>query len=273
MTNENENTEEKPVPPYVPLLKHAVKFAYDMQQLRIQEGNRGGRQADHAPALLDEKHKLFFEDASDRLKGIEKDCFKEVGRLLKQVPIYNAWLKDQKGVGPAMAGVLVSSIDIEKCNTVSQLWAWCGLAVVDGEAQRRKKGEKARYNPWLKAKVVAVLGGCLLKANSQPWREFYDNYKNRKANTTVDVCKVCKGEGTYTTVTDKTKKKCYICDGATKPGPYPWAKSDAHLHQASMRYMVKMFLKEMHVQWRTLEGLPVRPSYAEEYLGKVHHEK
>jgi hypothetical protein len=34
--------------------------------------------------------------------------------------------------------------------------------------------------------------------------------------------------------------------------------------------MIKQFLKDLYVHWRTLEGLPVRQPYAEEYLGKVH---
>jgi hypothetical protein len=31
-----------------------------------------------------------------------------------------------------------------------------------------------------------------------------------------------------------------------------------------------MLLKDIYVQWRNLEGLLVRKSYAEEYLGKKH---
>jgi len=247
-------------------LKEAVRFAYDLQKLRIQQSNRAGPQAEESNAVLDEKQKEFLATAASKLLALETDAFREMRRVLKDVSIWETWIKDQKGVGFTMGGVLVSSIEIEKCNTVSQLWAWCGLAVRDGEAQRRKKGEKANYNPWLKAKLLNVLGGCLIKANS-PWRSFYDNYKTRKGNTRVDKCPVCRGAGIY----GPSKTKCYVCDGATKAGPYPWAKSDAHLHQAAVRYMVKMFLQELWIAWRKLEGFDTRAPYAEEYLGRKHH--
>ena len=279
-------------------LKQATRFTYDLQKLRIQQGNRAGPQAKEAEAILDEKQKLFLESASERLKGLEKDSFKEINRLVKDIPIWETWLKEQKGIGPAMGGVLISSIEIEKCGTPSKLWAWCGLAVRDGQADRRVKGQKTRYNPWLKSKVTAVLGGSLLKSEHHsvkikdekgqpvfdedgkqmrekiftpsPWGDFYRNYKTRKGNSLVDTCPVCAGAGKYTS--GKEKKSCYVCEGGEKKGPFPWAKSDAHLHQASLRYMVKMFLMELWLQWRKLEGLDTRAPYAEEYLGRVHHE-
>jgi len=46
-----------------------------------------------------------------------------------------------------------------------------------------------------------------------------------------------------------------------------------HRDQAAKRYMIKMFLKDLYVAWRELEGLDVRPSYQEEYLGHKHESK
>lgn len=261
-------------------LKSGVRFFYDLQKLRIQSGNRTSAGVDTNP--LDELDKKFLEKTSDGLEVLEKDALKEVLRLLKPIPIY-AWLKAQKGVGPTMAGVLVSEIDITKCNTASQLWAWCGLAVRDGKADRRVRGEKAKFDPWLKSKVVKVLADCLLRANSKPWRDFYDNYKTRKQNQLVDVCTLCEGKGTVKQEVKpkpgQTKKdvkgngkvlKCANCNATG--GPAPWGRSDAHRHQAALRYMVKIFLLELWKQWRALEGLEVRPSYAEEYLHRSHHD-
>lgn len=41
----------------------------------------------------------------------------------------------------------------------------------------------------------------------------------------------------------------------------------------AIRYMIKMFLKDLWVAWRTLEGLPVTPDYAEAKLGMKHGEE
>lgn len=262
------------------LLKRSVLYFYDLQKLRIMAGNRANKMVPETE--LTEEDKKFLAHMSDGLEGLEKDAFKEVKRILKGMPIYEGWFKDrpaQKGCGPTMAGLIISHINIENCDTASKLWRFCGLAVMDGKAERRTKGEKAHYDPWLKSKVLQVLGECLIKANS-PWRKFYDDYKHRKQHQLVEVCMGCEGKGEVALREDeatgkngkklRTKKtKCKNCDG--KGGLAPWGASDAHRHQASMRYMVKMFLLEMWKQWRTLEGLEVRVPYAEEYLNRQHH--
>lgn len=326
-------------------IRALVRNIYDLQKLRIQSGNRAGPQAEHAEAVLEADHKSFEGRTSTALHSIEADGFRELGRQLKGVPIFDQWLSLQKGVGPAMAGVLLSEIDIEKADTASKIWAYCGLT----PTSKRVKGQKTNYNPWLKSKVTSVLGGSFLKCNS-PWRKFYDDYKNRKQNQLVDVCCACEGTGKFKmsasanraqlvdalgkrtrwissqtgalgdvadpgTSTDVVGSAGRLVEGVTwilkdfdgtkvtahakgsgivvvfdvdafrtafKPsgacpncngtgGPAPWGRSDAHRHTAAIRYMVKMFIVEFHKQYRTIQGLPVRPSYMEEYLGRQHH--
>ena len=50
------------------------------------------------------------------------------------------------------------------------------------------------------------------------------------------------------------------------------AKKD-HRHKAAIRKMIKEFLKNLYIAWRTIEGLPIREPYEVEYLGKTHHLK
>lgn len=236
-------------------LRESVRFFYDAQKLRIQAGLRGGTDT----VILSDKQIAHLGQQSDNLSAIERQELSNIRRLLRQHPMY-PWLKAQKGVGPTMAGVLLAYINIEGCHTVSHLWSWCGLAVdPDGKAQRRKKGEKAGYNPWLKAKLVKVLGDSFIKCRS-PWREFYDSYKHRKQHTLVD-CMLCAGTGKY------DKKTCSNCSGT---GKGPWGRSDAHRHQASVRYMVKIFLSHFWEEWRKIEGLPTPDTYAEAMLGRKH---
>lgn len=237
-----------------------MRFAYDIQKMRISQGLRaGGDEID-----LDEKQKGFMLTASQDLHKIEKRCFSEIGKMLNEHGIYREWLKDQKGVGPAMAGVILSSFDIERANTASAFCAFAGLHVDQqtGKAPKPKKGEKLNYNPWVRSKLTGVLGDSFLRAGSD-WRRFYDNYKHRKQNERVAVCMLCEGKKVH------EGKKCYNCNGTG--GPVAWGRNDAHRHRAAIRYMVKMFLCELWGQWRDLEGLPKRVPYAEEYLGRVHH--
>lgn len=325
-------------------IRNGVRFFYDLQKLRIQTGNRNTKQAELA--ALEEEDRQFMDTTSQTLESLEKEALREVKRLLKGAPIWEQWLKKQKGVAETLGGLFLAEIFIEHCHTVSQLWTWCGLAtlracvecdtVVDerpikvfeckcGYTTAKKPGEKLSiycpkcdekmemtkklyeeipsscpkcgsqefkhisdrmirgqqcdYNPWLKSKIISVLGGCLLKSNS-PWRKFYDDYKTRKTNQRVPVCMQCKGSGTtkreeklkqskQKVKNPKKKVKCWNCEGTG--GPAPWGKSDKHRHAAAQRYMVKQFMSELWVQWRTLEGLPVRKPYAEEYLDRPHH--
>lgn len=242
-------------------LRYAVRYFYDLQRLRIQSAGRYLPKGDAAQIEMSESDQVFFARTSSNLNALEKQALKEVAGLLAHFPI-SEWLLAQRGLGPTMAAVIISSFDINRANTASALWAVSGLNVVDGKAPRPTKGEKLKYNAWLRTKMVGVMAGNFLKTGSS-WRQFYDDYKHRKQTQIVPVCAACEGVGR------KGKELCSNCKGGKSPAP--WGKSDGHRHNAALRYMVKMFLAELYVQWRTLEGLPVRPSYQEEYLGHVHH--
>lgn len=262
-------------------LKNAVRYFYDLQRLRIQAKGRSSKKAEIAEAHLDEKDKEFLDKQGTKLNNIEKDALKEVQRLLKGIPIYENFLKDVRGIGPTLSGVLISEIHIENCNTASQLWAWCGLSVENGHAVKPKRGEKLRYNPWLKYKLLKVMGDCFIKSKS-PYTDFFYNYRTRKENQQVPICMGCNGTGGVTRVkrdeevevgTKKPRKKavCPNCEGTG--GPAPWGGSPKHRQAAANRYMVKMFLLDLWKEWRKLEGLEVRVPYAEEYLNRIHHHK
>ena len=47
-------------------------------------------------------------------------------------------------------------------------------------------------------------------------------------------------------------------------------KTKLHRHNMAVRYMIKRFLADLYRAWRALEGLPVAPEYNEAKLGKVH---
>lgn len=103
-----------------------------------------------------------------------------------------------------------------------------------------KDGEEAEklsitYNPFLKTKLVGVLANSFLRKGSL-YRELYDSYHHRISND---------------------------------PRKAEWTKS--HRHRAAKRYMIKGFLIDLYRKWREVEGLYIRPSYAEEKLGMPPH--
>jgi hypothetical protein len=186
----------------------------------------------------------------------EKKQFKRFEDLLEDYPIYTGFLKPIRGCGPAMSGVIVSEIDITKARYPSSLWQYAGLDVkadgrgaskraehlidreyvaADGETRVKKS---ITFNPFLKTKLVGVLAPSFIKQGEAcQYRKVYDDYKNRLAN--------------HPTWIDRTK---------------------GHRHAAALRYMIKIFLVDLYREWRTLEGLPVAPTYQEAKLGHIHGE-
>ena len=208
------------------MIKDAVNTFYDYQKLRISLENRI-----RAGNYADSEHPVFMNHYK-KFKELEKEMLKFIKELLKDWSIWK-WLKGVKGIGPTIAGVIVSEIDIYKAEKISSIWKFAGLDVVDGHSPRPVKGHKLTYCKFLRSKLCGVLGPSFLKCNS-PYRAFYDDYKNRLES---------KG----------------------------WGKSKGHRHNASIRYMIKMFLIDLYNEWRRIEGLPIREPYNEEY-GKGHHE-
>lgn len=341
-------------------LKNAVRYFYDLQRLRMQSSARAEEKAKAAQAHLDEEDKAFLKRTGARLKELEKEALKEVERLLEGISIWETFLKPTRGIGPTLGGVLVAEVNIENCNTASQLWAWCGMAterfckdcnehIIEKphkenrcpncgsrnyyhKATKPRKGEKLKYAPWLKAKLIKVMGDCLLKAASLDelgyhykvpaigpdgktlkydelddegnkvldengkvkrkkvmkrvawpedtvcYREFYDVRKAKQENNIQKVCFGCKGTGKVVRIekdkvvdigTKKPRKmaKCSNCKGTG--GPAPWGAGKAHRHADANRIMVKAFMLDLWKVWRKMEGLEVRPPYAEEYLRRA----
>lgn len=195
------------------------------------------------------------------LESREGTHLRRIEVIVQAHPLWEAFLKGVRGCGPAMAGVLLSEIDIARATYPSSLWQFSGYGVeADGRGTSKrsehlhdvtyttKAGETAtrkgiRYNPWLKTKLY-VLATCMIKAGSS-YRAVYDGYKVRLENSQRHV--------------------------ANKDDAKTWAEeSKGHRHAAAMRYMVKRFLVDLYKAWRALEGLPIAPEYSEAKLGIVH---
>lgn len=205
----------------------------------------------------------------------EKEQFRLLTETLEMVPIYNSWLKHQKGIGPTLAAVLLSWFDITKAPNPSKFWAYAGLDVVsqvDGLARSRRKehliereytdrnGEvktklSTTFDPWLQSRLLGVMGGSFLRTGS-PYRKHYDDYRHR-IETDPNRAK-----GTL------ADKKQLNQEGKTEESAKLW--HPYRIHRASIRYMVKQFIADFWRAWRLEEGLPVVPTYHEARRGYPH---
>jgi hypothetical protein len=271
-----------------------VKAREDFQDMRKRMDNRLGRKADGTPQALKEKRFFSLEDVenfnilsmeSSRLEEVSEKIIRQ--KLNEAFPIWREWLINVKGVGEISAAWLIGSIDIEMADTVSKIWQYAGLnpSLVRGKKRVPVKDYKAEhgevcgiirqdgkdkdyifltntlirgdrptpgfilpYNKKLRVVLMGILAPSFIKAKSEYALKYYYPMKARLEQETNPVNSV-----------------------GTKDDGKPWCEvSKGHRDMAAKRYMIKNFLKDFYVAWRTIEGLPVRVPYAEEYLGKKH---
>lgn len=72
----------------------------------------------------------------------EEASFKNIDRSMAGIPIYDNFLSKQQGIGPAMAGVIISEIDIHVAKYPSSLWSYAGLDVVEVATYVDDKGKE-----------------------------------------------------------------------------------------------------------------------------------
>lgn len=205
---------------------------------------------------LDYKYIEQYMHMLDTESSIQKLIAKEV----ESHPMWDNFFADVKGCGPLMAAVCLVYLDPYKARYCSSFWKYAGLDVVlttdkDGnevsEGRSKKHCEMVSYTaangetkerrsitfcPILKSKLIGVLGSCFIKIPGCKYEQIYRGYKNRLENSP-------RYEG-YTA---------------------------AHKHNMAIRYMIKMFMQDLWVSWRTLEGLEVTESYAVAKLGMKEH--
>jgi len=282
----------------ISMLRTFTRGAYDLQQLRIQAGNRlcasfrvrlgikPSTKEEDADKEAQKVLKILREEFDRITDGVKRDLpsrqgfkpsgiihsyselciinqyislnrqeeshFRRLEGFLDGFPIWDQYLKNLSGCGPAMSAVLIISLDPHKAETPSSFWKYAGMDLgPDGTGRSRreehlikvkyvakdgteKEKNSITFNPFLKTKL-RVLASCLIRTKNGKYKSVYDGYKHRLEN--------------HPNWVDKTP---------------------LHRHNASLRYMVKIFLLDLWTTWRTIEGLPVRPSYQEEKLGHKH---
>lgn len=214
------------------LLKPILQLRQESQELRIRTSNRlnaiirGVDEPTDDPVIDPDGEVGFLVATFKKQQAIETELDRHIEKNCRDVAVVQA-MRSVRGVGSVLAAKLYCLIDIEKCSTVSALWKWAGLDVVDGKASRITKGEKIHHSPLLKT-TMFILATSFIKTNS-PYRKVYDEAK----------AKYMEREGMKL----------------------------IHAHKMAMRKMTKLFLAHLYEVWRTLEGLPTREPYVFENLG------
>lgn len=275
-------------------LRLYVKAREDFQAMRKAMDNRLGRKADGKPQKLKEERLFTQEDVtnfnaiSKAAVDMEKAVEKMLRQALKRFPIYREWLSGVKGVGEIAAGWILGEFDISIADTVSKLWQYAGLNPGQVQGQKRVPAEKYKPEMGERTKIIRdekgqdvayiILSGQLVRGD-RATEGFVLPYNKRLRTALVGVlapgfvkCQSSYALNYYYPYKARLEQEVStVASIGNRDEGKPWNEvSKGHRDNAAKRYMIKMFLKDLYVAWRTIEGLPVRVPYAEEYLGKKH---
>lgn len=171
---------------------------------------------------------------------------KRLLRILLQKPVWTKYLVEVKGISVLTASKLLYYInDVTRFSQPSKLVKYSGLAVEDGESQRKKRGELCNYKPDLKSLLLGVMGDVFIKSNSQ-YRRIYDERSEVTKQTHPEWWHMDE-EGEKLTTANKHPK---------------------HGYRDAIRVMMKRFLHEFWDNAWLLSGVqPPSKPYAVAILG------
>lgn len=280
-----------------------------LQKIRQNTGNRISH--------LERQHKrdTMIERYHDVLQEIEDDMVNTIKPLIASHPVYS-WAKEIKGVGAENLAKVIGLIErvsdeetgkhgIECFSTPSKTVRYCGFAVIDGAAEKRKSGEKLHYNSELRSMLWRIGSAILTAGLRQRCSSCGELF-----GSTHDACPKCNSENYSQVATSRfaqfyLDERQYLETRAEREGkiimPTPKGKicpqcvkevkvktgkycpdcgtklenkkeSDkiifkGHLHSSALRRMIRMFVIMLDTEWREKTGLPVRTPYPAEHLG------
>jgi len=265
------------VPHY--LLRNLVDIFYDFQGQRIQTQMRIGS-SERANTLTKEELSVYgIQTIMENARNFEEDLQKLIVKQLKNHALYLQYLTKITGVGPLIAAGMISYIDdIEKFDTVSSLWQYCGYGMNRFcTACKKPTSIEVKYETGKIAKKLHPLEVCpichgdtitiLQKRTTGYQSNWNDRLKVLAWKASGSFVKQSASKSKYRKLYDKIKKE------ERKNHPLKIVEkgkttfNDGHIHNRAMRKVAKIFLAHLWQTWRRQEGLEASEPYAKQLLG------
>lgn len=269
--------------------------AYDkMVKSRIQvENSIQGKVRDNmiSEAVAEE----LYQNITNELRMSHDRVLKEMQKTVKEIPIYDQWLKHVKGIGPRLATKLIAyTQDIGRFPKVSMYWKWNGLApvqyCVNCKPIKRYFETEIEKRTWINRTHLKQIN---LIGEDTPDAE--EKKKTILKNIENSVCKCGNPQ-----VEDRPERrvvgiasidynpKCkdlmyllgeqFVRQGKFYRGAYDHFKEyevarnsgimpQGRIHNRAKRKTVKLFISHFWTKWRELEGLEITEPYVSAYMG------
>lgn len=232
----------------------------------VRKDDDGSKVGDTIKCDLPEDVRCQMHDVAKALCRQAKMLESAMLRQLRQIPIYKRYLADVFGVGPIIAAYLVSELDPSYRErhglgaTKPSGWRmFCGLAVVDGHLVRRARGQRNAYSSEMRTRIFQFFQALWKNREHDPNNKYlaiWDGYRHRieQSERVFDRGNDAKGEW---------KGKIITAQGKT-------VSARGFAHSGGWHKAADVFIEDLYIAWRALEGLPVWPSYYAAKLGYEH---
>lgn len=232
-----------------------VFAANQKQKAAIEKAKIKGAEPPPVRALIDgeddpayQRFAKFIEVGVCGCQGYveqEEITQKEMEKLARQLPAWNAWAKDIRGFGPKSLAQIVGEATNPEAEealgnyaTHSKVWKRFGVAVFDGRRQG-DPGENASSDDWVRHGYVAkrrallsVMGDNQIRTTGATYKPLYLARKEfERAKATALGLKILPAAKIPKNMTGQ-----YISEG--------------QIHLRAKRYMEKRLLKHLWQAWR-----------------------
>jgi hypothetical protein len=214
----------------------------------------GNEVKETVPCRLPENNKIDMQATAEGLRDTAHHLVKAMLVQLRQIPIYVEFLSQVKGVGPVTSAYLAAMVNIERSVKVSALIRYCGFGTgKDGKSERRDGAPKygpdgkltdgtGSYNDELK--IALVVAFMMMRQSCGKTRDAHRYLKRW----------------------DDAKHTALTIPNARLGRVMHAGEADAK----GRRKATDLFLWDLYVMWRTLEGLPVWPDKYSAMRGFMH---
>lgn len=241
------------------LTKDEVRYIVDYYYM-IQENRKRSSNQMSAFSKDNEPHELFTY-LNDQTNILEDQIKKAMDAWTDSYLISRIVKEKVYGIGPVIAAGLVAHIDIKKAKTAGAIWRYAGL----DPTSKWEKGQKRPWNASLKTLCWKV-GQSFMKFSGKDDCFYGKLYKAHKEQLVKKNLEGGFKDWAETTLNSKNFKNKEVI-AKYKGGVLP----DGHVDAMARRWVVKLFLSNLHELWCKVEGIDCPKPYVMEHLGHVHH--
>lgn len=170
-----------PSSPWDAIVTLSADILDDLERARISAENqlRAAIDTKALDPVLNAQHLAPLQELVEGLRAVEAQAVRRLESAMKHHPL-GAWVTETQGLGAKTVGRFLGAVGpLQARSMPSQLWAYCGLHVVDGHAPRRQRGQQANWSTRAKTRAYLMAEACVKLVGGgtkrrSPYRDVYD---------------------------------------------------------------------------------------------------